>query len=58
MDLSNLVSIQIKLKLLQVDMFAYIHFHANGLYPWRLNYSTKMWHGKFMDAIHMVQNVY
>jgi hypothetical protein len=21
------------------------------LYPWRLNYSTKMWHKKFMDAI-------
>ncbi len=57
MDLSNLVYVQIKFKLLQVDIFAYIHFQCQ----WAISmeaYFTKMWYGKFMDAIHMVQNVY
>jgi hypothetical protein len=59
MGFNNLVSVQIKFKLFTIRNFVHtIIFNANALYPWKLNYSTKMWHRKFMDAIHMVQNVY
>jgi hypothetical protein len=59
MGLSNLVSVQIKFKLFRTRNFVHTFIsNANGLYLWRLNYFTKMWHRKFMEAIHMVQNVY
>jgi hypothetical protein len=59
MNISNLVSIQINFKLF-TNIYLYIHS-----FPMPMCYihggSTnlqKMWHGKLMDAIHMVQNVY
>jgi len=40
---------------LQVYIFTYIIFQ----WQWAIfMQAKKMWHGKFMDAIHMLQNVY
>jgi hypothetical protein len=38
MDLSNFISIQIKFRLLQVDIFAYIHFQCQ----WAISMEAKL----------------
>ncbi len=48
MDLSNLVSIQIKFKLLQVDMFAYIHFQCQ----WLISMEAKLFYENVAWKIH------